>query len=154
MRYLTLTLVLLCAAPAAAQEVPVADLPAPCPEVDSMDVSDPPQGWEMHTPGDGMPDTLMVAGQDTARVYSPGVWVCKSRYGQTYVSGPIHVVRVSDAIEKAVMRRITADRTSPWWVGNFDHPARHAALVIHKRDSIAGLEWAGLPTDSLWQYNP
>jgi hypothetical protein len=48
------------------------------------------------------------------------------------------------------MRRITTDRTSPYSTVVFDHPALHAAPLIHKRDGIEGLKRFGLPTDSLW----
>ena len=136
----------------ATAQVPHDALPGACSEVPGMDVANPPSGWEMGA------DSLMHTPQgDTARVYaSSDVWICKSHYGQTYVSNIVRDegIQVSGAIQQSLMRRISGDRTSPWWVGNFDHPARYAAILMHKRDGVKALEWAGLPTDSLWRYDP
>lgn len=106
-----------------------------------------PEGkWQMAQ------DSLMHTPQgDTARVYSgSSMWACKRPSGAVYLRHPTGVVRIDDAVEREIMERITADRTSPYWVGNVDHPARITAIKIHQRDGVDGLKRFGLPTDSLW----
>jgi hypothetical protein len=49
-----------------------------------------------------------------------------------------------------MMRRVSGDRTSPWWVGTYDHPARYIGILMGQRDGTAMHRTFNLPTDTLW----
>jgi hypothetical protein len=98
-------------------------------------------------------DSLMHTPEaDTARRYAgTDMWACKRHTGEVYIKTYTgEAVDVSGAIQQAIMRRITTDRTSPYSTVVFDHPARPAAILMHKRGGTAMLKKMGLPTDSLW----
>jgi len=145
MRLTALLLIAFVPAVAVAQ-VPMDRVPPPCASLDTMQAQ-PSGPWQMG------PDSLMHTPEaDTARRYAgTSMWACKRHTGEVYIkiyTG--EAVDVSGAIQQAIMRRVSGDRTSPYWVGVFNHPALHAAPLIHKRDGIEGLKRFGLPTDSLW----
>jgi hypothetical protein len=130
----------------AVAQVPISAVPPPCRSLDTMQTQ-PSGTWQMGA------DSLMHTPEaDTARKYAgTDMWACKRHSGEVYVKTYTgEAVDVSGAIQQAIMRRITTDRTSPYWVGNFDHPARSTAMLMHKRDGTAMLKMMGLPTDSLW----
>jgi hypothetical protein len=144
-------------ASSAAAQLPPADIPDVCQQLDTVQIN-ANTGTDWNLADRDTP--LLVAGTDSARVYVPtspqDTWVCKTTdaNGQprTYVrAGVFGVYETTSATEMAVMERISADRTSPFYVGVYDHPARYAAAtVIAKYDSTEGVRWADLPTDSLW----
>jgi len=145
MRLATLALIALLPAVAVAQ-VPMDRVPPPCASLDTMTVQ-PSGQWQMGA------DSLMHTPEaDTARRYAgTSMWACKRHTGEVYIKTYTgEAVDVSGAIQQAIMRRVSGDRTSPYWVGNFDHPARPTAILMHKRDGAAMLKMMGLPTDSLW----
>jgi len=145
MRLTAFLLIVLVPAVAGAQ-VPMSAVPPPCAGLDTMQAQ-PSGPWEMGA------DSLMHTSEtDTARKYAgTDMWACKRHTGEVYIKTYTgEAVDVSGAIQQAIMRRITTDRTSPYWVGNYDHPARPTAILMHKRDGTAMLEKMGLPTDSLW----
>jgi hypothetical protein len=130
----------------AAAQVPMSAVPPPCNTLDTMQVQ-PSGSWQMGA------DSLMHTPEaDTARKYAgTDMWACKRHTGEVYIKTYLgEAVDVSGAIQDAIMRRVTSDRTSPYWVGNFDHPARGTAILMHQRDGKAILKKMGLPTDSLW----
>jgi len=139
------------AGPAVAQLPPDA-IPDVCESLDDVTVNTS-TGTNWTLPDEDTP--LLVQGADSARVYSPdlehGVWVCKVEGGGTYVRAHIFgVYEVTDPVELAMMERVSADRTSAFSTVVYDHPVRYtAAQVISREDSVAGLRWADLPTDSL-----
>jgi hypothetical protein len=144
MRSLVLFIALLPAVVAA--QVPMNRVPPPCNTLDTMETQ-PSGEWQMGA------DSLMHTPEaDTARRYAgTSMWACKRHTGEVYIKTPMgEAVDVSGAIQQAIMRRITTDRTSPYWVGVFDHPARTTAILMHKRGGKAMLKMMGLPTDSLW----
>jgi len=146
-RLTTLLLVGLLPAVAPAQ-VPMDRVPPPCNTLDTMETQ-PSGPWEMGA------DSLMHTPEaDTARKYGgTDMWACKRANGEVYLDtgNPLWgAIRVGGAIDDAMMRRVSGDRTSPWWVGTYDHPARYIGILMHKRDGAAMLKTMGLPTDSLW----
>jgi len=148
MRSALIALIALVPAVAMAQ-VPMSAVPPPCNTLDTMTVQ-PSGEWQMGA------DSLMHTPEaDTARRYAgTSMWACKRHTGEVYIKTPMgKAVDVSGAIQDAIMRRVTSDRTSPYWVGNFDHPARPTAILMHKRDGATMLKMMGLPTDSLWMSN-
>jgi len=145
MRLTALLLIALVPAVAVAQ-VPMNRVPPPCYTLDTMQTQ-PSGEWQMGA------DSLMYTPEaDTARKYAgTSLWACKRHTGEVYIKTYTgEAVDVSGAIQQAIMRRISGDRTSPYWVGNYDHPARPAAILMHKRDGTPMLKKMGLPTDSLW----
>jgi len=147
MRLTTLLLTALLPLVAAAQ-VPMSAVPPPCASLDTMQTQ-PSGPWQMGA------DSLMHTPEaDTARKYAgTDMWACKRHTGEVYLDVGNELwgaIRVSGAIDDAMMRRVSGDRTSPWWVGTYDHPARYISILMHKRDGAAILEKMGLPTDSLW----
>lgn len=143
---LTLALLIALLPAVAGAQVPMDRVPPPCASLDTMQAQ-PPGPWQMGA------DSLMHTPEaDTARKYAgTDMWACKRHSGEVYIKTYTGgAVDVSGAIQQAIMRRISGDRTSPYWVGNFDHPARSSAILMHKRDGTAALRRFGLPVDSLW----
>jgi hypothetical protein len=100
-------------------------------------------------------DSLMHTPEsDTARVYAgTDKWACKRHTGTVYLDVGIPswgAVRISGAIDDAMMRRLSADRTSPWSVVVYDHPARYIGILMGQRDGTQMHRTFNLPTDSLW----
>jgi hypothetical protein len=149
MRRLTTLLLIACLPAVAVAQVPMSAVPAPCASLDTMTVQ-PSGQWQMGA------DSLMHTPEaDTARRYAgTSMWACKRHTGEIYIKTYTgEAVDVSGAIQQAIMRRIPGDRTSPYWVGNFDHPARPTAILMHHRDGTKMMKKMGLPTDSLWTSN-
>ena len=147
MRLTALLLIALLPAVAAAQ-VPMDAVPPPCASLDTMTVQ-PSSPWQMGA------DSLMHTPEaDTARKYAgTDMWACKRHTGEVYLDtgNPLWgAVRVSGAIDEAMMRRVSSDRTSPWWVGTYDHPARYIGILMGQRDGPEMHRTFNLPTDSLW----
>lgn len=130
-------------------QTPMQALPSPCSTLDTMEVQ-PSGNYSMTA------DSLLYTPEgDTARVYAgTDAWGCTLASGETYVSSlsPFDstAYRTTSLMERQIIRRISGDRTSPWWVGSFDHPLRFTAIIIHQRDGVEGLRRFRLPTDSLW----
>jgi len=147
MRQLTALILIALLPSVAAAQVPMSAVPPPCASLDTM-TTQPSGPWQMGA------DSLMHTPEaDTARRYAgTSMWACKRHTGEVYIKTYTgEAVDVSGAIQQAIMRRVSGDRTSPYWVGNFDHPARTTAILMHQRDGAAMLKMMGLPTDSLWK---
>jgi hypothetical protein len=132
----------------AGAQVPMDAVPPPCASLDTMQTQ-PSGEWQMGA------DSLMYTPEaDTARKYEgTDMWACKRANGEVYLDVGNELwgaIRVSGAIDDAMMRRVSGDRTSPYWVGTYDHPARYIGILMGQRDGPGMHRTFNLPTDTLW----